>query len=68
MGSTDLLLRILEARLPLPELALANEMQAIRTIAHDVTGAATVELADGRRHDCGADLQEVVPRGGPGPP
>ncbi|MCB2413926.1 Pup--protein ligase [Demequina sp. TTPB684] len=58
MGSTDLLLRILEARLALPELALANEMQAIRTIAHDVTGAATVELADGR-HMTGADLQEA---------
>jgi proteasome accessory factor A len=58
MGSTDLLLRILEARLKLPELALANEMQAIRTIAHDVTGAATVELADGR-HMTGADLQEA---------
>ncbi|WP_291377981.1 Pup--protein ligase [Demequina sp.] len=58
MGSTDLLLRILEARLTLPELALANEMQAIRTIAHDVTGAATVELADGR-HMTGADLQEA---------
>jgi len=58
MGSTDLLLRILEARLMLPELALANEMQAIRAIAHDVTGAETVELADGR-HMTGADLQEA---------
>ncbi|NYI41572.1 Pup--protein ligase [Demequina lutea] len=57
VGATDLLLRILEARLRLPELALANEMQAIRTIAHDVTGAATVELADGR-HMTAADLQE----------
>ena len=58
MGSTDLLLRILEARLTLPELALANEMQAIRAIAHDVNGTATVELADGR-HMTGADLQEA---------
>jgi proteasome accessory factor A len=58
MGSTDLLLRILEARLKLPELALANEMQAIRAIAHDVTGKATVELVDGR-HLTGADLQEA---------
>lgn len=58
MGTTDLLLRILEARLKLPELGLANEMQAIRTIAHDVTGTATVELADGR-HMTGADLQEA---------
>lgn len=58
VGSTDLLLRILEARLPLPDIALANEMQAIRTIAHDVTGAATVELADGR-HMTAANLQEA---------
>lgn len=57
VGSTDLLLRILEARLRLPDLALANEMQAIRTIAHDVTGKATVELADGR-HLTAADIQE----------
>lgn len=57
VGATDLLLRILEARLRLPDLALANEMQAIRAIAHDVTGAATVELADGR-HMTAADIQE----------
>ena len=57
VGATDLLLRILEARLRLPDLAVANEMQAIRTIAHDVTGAATVELADGR-HMTAADIQE----------
>src|SRR5664279_3246191 len=58
VGATDLLLRILEARLSLPDLALANEMQAIRTIAHDITGTATVELADGR-HMTAADLQEA---------
>ncbi len=57
VGATDLLLRILEARLALPELALANEMQAIRTIAHDISGTETVELADGRRMTA-ADLQE----------
>jgi len=59
MGSTDLLLRILEARLRLPDLALANEMQAIRAIAHDVTGKATVELADGRRLRA-TDIQEAL--------
>lgn len=58
VGATDLLLRILEARLPLPALALANEMQAIRAIAHDVTGRATVELADGR-HVTATDIQEA---------
>lgn len=59
MGSTDLLLRILEARLRLPDLALANEMQAIRAIAHDVTGKATVELVDGRRLRA-TELQEAL--------
>lgn len=58
VGSTDLLLRILEARLRLPDLALASDMQAIRTIAHDMTGTALVELADGR-HMTGPDLQEA---------
>lgn len=58
VGATDLLLRILEARLPLPALALANEMQAIRAIAHDVTGRATVELGDGR-HVTATDIQEA---------
>ncbi len=58
VGATDLLLRLMEARLPMQDLALANEMQAIRTIAHDLTGTSTVELADGRRMT-GADLQEA---------
>ncbi|WP_062292087.1 Pup--protein ligase [Demequina phytophila] len=49
MGATDLVLRLMEARVVLPELTLAREMQAIRDVAHDLTGAATVELADGRR-------------------
>lgn len=49
VGATDLILRLMEARVPLPELTLAREMQAIRDVAHDLTGAATVELEDGRR-------------------
>ena len=49
MGSTDLILRLMEARVVMPGLALAREMQAIRDVAHDLTGEATVELADGRR-------------------
>ncbi|WP_238581630.1 Pup--protein ligase [Demequina aestuarii] len=49
MGATDLILRLMEAHVRLPDLTLANEMQAIRDVAHDLTGAATVELEDGRR-------------------
>jgi proteasome accessory factor A len=47
MASTDLILRLMEARVVMPGLALAREMQAIRDVAHDITGVATVELADG---------------------
>src|SRR5690606_41602532 len=53
--SSDLLM---EARIPLPDLTLAREMQAIRDIAHDVDGKATVELADGRRLT-GAEIQQA---------
>ncbi|WP_062316805.1 Pup--protein ligase [Demequina maris] len=49
VGATDLILRLMEARVVLPELTLAREMQAIRDVAHDLSGKATVELADGRR-------------------
>lgn len=48
VGATDLILRLLEARVTMPRAALAREMQAIRDVSHDVSGAATVELADGR--------------------
>ena len=49
VGATDLILRLMEARVALPDLTLAKEMQAIRDVAHDLTGTASVELADGRR-------------------
>jgi proteasome accessory factor A len=49
VGATDLILRVMEARVPTPPLALAREMQAIRDVSHDLSGTAVVELADGRR-------------------
>jgi proteasome accessory factor A len=58
VGATDLILRLMEARIPLPNLALAREMQAIRDIAHDIDGKATAELADGR-HLTGAEIQQT---------
>lgn len=48
VGATDLILRLMEARVRMPAFTLAREMQAIRDVAHDLSGAATVELADGR--------------------
>ncbi|MGC4173738.1 Pup--protein ligase [Demequina sp.] len=58
MGSTDLILRLMEARVVMPGLALAREMQAIRDVAHDLTGKATVELADGR-HLTAVEVQQA---------
>jgi proteasome accessory factor A len=58
VGATDLLLRLMEAHVWLPDLTLAREMQAIRAIAHDIDGHATVELADGR-HLTAVEIQQV---------
>ncbi|WP_062464800.1 Pup--protein ligase [Demequina soli] len=60
VGATDLILRLMEARVVLPELTLAREMQAIRDVAHDLTGAATVELTDGRRLTAVQIQQEYI--------
>lgn len=49
IGATDLILRLLEQNVTLPDLTLANAMQAIRDVAHDLTGRAQVEIHDGRR-------------------
>ncbi|MFV0632707.1 Pup--protein ligase [Demequina sp.] len=58
VGATDLLLRLMEARIALPDLTLAKEMQAIRDVAHDLSGQATVELADGR-HLTAVEVQQT---------
>jgi len=48
IGSTDLVLRLIEAATPMGSLALENPMRAIRDISHDITGKAPVTLASGR--------------------
>ena len=48
VGSTDLVLRMIEAGMPVRDLALENPMRAIREISHDRTGQAPVRLASGR--------------------
>ncbi|WP_084102689.1 Pup--protein ligase [Demequina sp. NBRC 110051] len=58
VGATDLMLRLMEAHVRLPDLTLANEMQAIRAVAHDLTGTATVELSDGR-HLTAVEIQQA---------
>ncbi len=57
VGATDLILRLVEAGVPLRDLALENPMRAIREISHDVTGTATVALASGRTASA-LDIQE----------
>lgn len=47
-GATDLLLRIIEAGKPLSNLQLANPVRAIRSVSHDLTGNAPLELVGGR--------------------
>jgi len=55
--TTDLLLGMVEAGLPMRDVALENPMRAIREISHDMTGTATVTLASGRSVTA-IDLQE----------
>ncbi|HEY5031253.1 MAG TPA: Pup--protein ligase [Actinomycetes bacterium] len=48
VGSTDLVLRMIEAGVVMRDLSLENPIRAIREISHDVTGRRTVRLANGR--------------------
>lgn len=57
VGATDLVLRLIEAGVPLRDLTLENPMRAIREISHDPTGTAPVALASGRTASA-LDIQE----------
>ncbi|WP_407342566.1 Pup--protein ligase [Pengzhenrongella phosphoraccumulans] len=48
VGATDLILRMVEAGVPLRDMALENPIRAIREISHDMTGKHVVQLANGR--------------------
>ncbi|AWT26223.1 Pup--protein ligase [Corynebacterium provencense] len=48
VGSTLLVLEMIEAGVELPDFELSNEIRSIREIARDLTGAAPLELRDGR--------------------
>jgi proteasome accessory factor A len=48
VGSTDLVLRMIEANAVLPDMTLDNPIRAIREVSHDMTGRSRVRLADGR--------------------
>ena len=47
-GSTDLVLRMIEAGVVLRDLSLENPIRAIREVSHDQTGRRKVRLANGR--------------------
>lgn len=75
VGATDLILRMVEAGVPLREMTLENPIRAIREISHDLTGKHPVVLANGRTVTA-LDLQEeylarvtdfVTTEGGPTP-
>lgn len=48
VGSTDLVLRMLEAGVVMRDLSLENPIRAIREMSHDTTGLRTVRLHNGR--------------------
>ncbi len=48
VGSTDLVLRMIEAGIVMRDLTLENPIRAIREVSHDLTGLKKVKLANGR--------------------
>ena len=48
VGSTDLVLQLIEAGAALRDMTLDNPVRAIREVSHDMTGRSRVRLADGR--------------------
>ncbi|WP_299039247.1 Pup--protein ligase [uncultured Pseudokineococcus sp.] len=56
VGAVDLVLRMLEAGVVVPDVALENPIRAIREVSHDPTGRRPLKLASGRRASA-LDLQ-----------
>ncbi|MCU1593447.1 MAG: protein of unknown function domain protein [Frankiales bacterium] len=48
VGSTDLVLRMIEAGIVMRDLTLENPIRGIREVSHDLTGQKKVKLANGR--------------------
>ncbi len=48
IGSTNLVLRMIEGGAVIPDMTLDNPVRAIREISHDMTGRSRVRLTDGR--------------------
>jgi proteasome accessory factor A len=48
VGTTDLVLRMIEAGVIMRDLTLENPIRAIREVSHDLTGRRKIKLANGR--------------------
>jgi proteasome accessory factor A len=57
VGACELVLRMVEAGVPMRDLTLENPIRAIREISHDLTGRRPVRLANGREASA-LDVQE----------
>src|SRR5436309_4282585 len=74
VGSTDLVLRMIEAGVVLRDHTLENPIRAIREVSHDVTCRKRVKLANGReasaleiQHEYHAKARDFVTRRGADP-
>ncbi|MEX5296691.1 Pup--protein ligase [Kocuria sp. CPCC 205268] len=56
IGTTDLVLRMIEAGQILPDRTMVDPVRALREVSHDLTGTRPVALADGTRRSA-LDLQ-----------
>ncbi len=72
IGSTELVLRMVEAGVTMRDLTLENPIRAIREISQDMTGRRTVRLANGReatglqiQHEYYSKALDFVARRGP---
>jgi proteasome accessory factor A len=57
VGTTDLVLRMIEAGVVMRDLTLENAIRAIREVSHDITGRRTVKLANSREASA-LDIQQ----------
>jgi proteasome accessory factor A len=74
VGTTDLVLRMIEAGVVMRDLTLENPIRAIREVSHDVTCRKRVKLANGReasaleiQHEYHAKARDFVTRRGSDP-
>src|ERR1700747_59052 len=63
VGSTDLVLRMIEAGAIMRDLTLDNAIRAIRDVSHDMTGRSRVRLAHGPGV-CAPEIQREYPSKG----